>query len=44
VGDKQLAALMSDRLDAKNFPIPESLNFLDAAAAGYWHFVRRFLR
>jgi hypothetical protein len=44
VGDKELAALMSDRLDAKNFPIPESLNFLDAAAAGYWHFVRRFLR
>ena len=44
VGDKELARLMSDRLDAKNFPIPESLRFLDAAAAGYWKFVRQFLR
>jgi len=35
---------MSDRLDAKNFPIPESLSFLDAAAAGYWRLARRFLR
>jgi hypothetical protein len=44
VGDKELSALMSDRLDAKNFPIPASLSFLDAAAAGYWHLARRFLR
>jgi GT2 family glycosyltransferase len=44
VGDKELSALMSDRLDAKNFPIPESRSFLDAAAAGYWHLARRFLR
>jgi len=44
VGDKELAHLMSDRLDAKNFPIPESLSFLDAAAASYWKFVRKFLR
>jgi GT2 family glycosyltransferase len=44
VGDKELSALMSDRLDAKNFPIPESLSFLDAAAAGYWRLARRFLR
>ncbi len=44
VGDKELARLMSNRLDAKNFPIPESLSFLDAAAAGYWKFIRQFLR
>lgn len=44
VGDRELAGLMSDRLDAKNFPIPESLGFLDAAAAAYWRFVQRFLR
>lgn len=44
VSDKDLAYLMSERLDAKNFPIPESLRFLDAAAASYWRFVRKFLR
>lgn len=44
VSDKELAHLMSERLDAKNFPIPESLRFLDAAAASYWRFIRTFLR
>ena len=44
VSDKELASLLSDRLDAKNFPIPEALSFLDAAAAAYWNLVRRFLR
>lgn len=44
VSDRELAHLMSERLDAKNFPIPESLRFLDAAAASYWRFIRKFLR
>lgn len=44
VGDKELSVLISDRLDANNFPIPESLRFLDNAAAGYWRLVKRFLR
>ena len=44
VSDRELAPLLSERLDAKNFPIPHFLRGLDAAAASYWRFVRRFLR
>jgi GT2 family glycosyltransferase len=44
VSDRELAPLMSDRMDAQNFPIPEALRPLDALLARYWRFVRRFLR
>ena len=44
VGDRQLARLMADRMDARNFPIPDALRPLDALLALYWRSVRRFLR
>jgi GT2 family glycosyltransferase len=44
VSDRRLAPLMTDRLDARNFPIPDALRPLDALLAWYWRFVRRLLR
>ncbi len=44
VGDRALAGLLADRLDARNFTIPEALRPLDALVAWDWRVVRRFLR
>ena len=44
VGDRKLARLMTDRLDARNFAIPDALKPLDALLAYYWRIVRPFLR
>jgi GT2 family glycosyltransferase len=44
VSDRRLASLMSEHLDARNFPIPDALRPLDALLAAYWRFVRRLLR
>jgi len=44
VGDRGLAPLMADRMDARNFPIPDALRPFDALLAWYWRVVRRFLR
>ncbi|MBM3657969.1 MAG: glycosyltransferase family 2 protein [Actinobacteria bacterium] len=44
VGDRALARLLTDRLDARNFSIPEAMRPLDALLAWYWRIARRFLR
>jgi hypothetical protein len=44
VGDRALVPRWATRLDARNFPIPDSLRFLDAALAIYWSVVQPFLR
>jgi GT2 family glycosyltransferase len=44
VGDRELAPLMADRMNAQNFPIPDALRPLDALLATYWQVIRRFLR
>ncbi|MFO1538017.1 MAG: glycosyltransferase family 2 protein [Actinomycetota bacterium] len=44
VGDRRLAPRLADRMDARNFPLPDALRPLDVALAQYWRIVRRFLR
>jgi GT2 family glycosyltransferase len=44
VGDRQLAGLLTDRMDARNFPIPDAVRPLDRVLGAYWGLVRRFLR
>jgi GT2 family glycosyltransferase len=43
VGDRDVAPLLTDRLDAGNYPLPLVLRPLDRLLGGYWSVVRRFL-
>jgi GT2 family glycosyltransferase len=44
VSDRALARLMTGRLDAGNFPLPQRLRPADSALAWYWVAARRLLR
>jgi GT2 family glycosyltransferase len=44
VNDRRLAPLMSTRLDARNFPIPDALRPFDALLGSYWRLAKLFLR
>jgi len=43
VSDRRLAHLMTDHLDARNYPLPSILQPFDDALAWYWRIARRFL-
>ena len=43
VSDRRLAHLMTDHLDARNYPLPPVLQPFDDFLAWYWRFARRFL-
>lgn len=43
VGDRSIAPLLVDRLDAGNYPLPAAMRPLDRLLAGYWSMARRFL-
>lgn len=44
VPDGRLTALLTDHLDARNYPLPPMLQPFDDALAWYWRLARRFLR
>lgn len=43
VSDRELARLMANRLDARNYPVPLMLKPFDVLLAAYWRVARRFL-
>jgi len=43
VSDRRLAHLMTDHLDARNYPLPPVLRPFDELLAWYWRVARRFL-